>query len=159
VAATVEVQWVTSPIGTQLLRLQTKRAWYTMPSRNTPLGQTRYLDSPSWPFARRQAAPRVEMLNGQRPASVGHENRVAAQIPTADEIRAIVQEAVAPLRLELERLRSDSERSTLVSLPQAARRLGVTLRAVQRWAKDGRLDIVPVGGLRMVRLPNGTQEK
>lgn len=84
---------------------------------------------------------------------------MAAQIPTADEIRAIVQEAVAPLRLELERLRSDSEGSTLVSLPQAARRLGVTLRAVQRWAKDGRLDIVPVGGLRMVRLPNGTQEK
>jgi excisionase family DNA binding protein len=91
------------------------------------------------------------------PGSWGRNNTVAAQIPTADEIRIIVHEAVAPLRLELERLHS--QRETLVSLPEAARRLGVTLRAVQRWAKDGRLDIVPVGGLRMVRLPDGTPEK
>lgn len=71
----------------------------------------------------------------------------------AQLVRDAIRAEVAPLRLELERLRGD--RATLVTLPEAARRLGVTLRAVQRWAKDGRLEVVQVGGVRMVRLPEG----
>lgn len=74
----------------------------------------------------------------------------------ADLVRQAVREAVEPLRLEVERLRGD--RATLVPFPEAARRLGVSLRAVQKWAKDGRLEVVPVGGLRMIRLPDGTRD-
>lgn len=63
-----------------------------------------------------------------------------------------VRRAVEPLRSEIERLRGGSG-VVLVSLPEAARRLGVDLRTVQRRAKDGRLEVEIVGGERMARLP------
>lgn len=68
-----------------------------------------------------------------------------------DEIRDMIRREVAPLRAELERLRAGAE--GLVTIPQAAERLGVTTRAVQRWLKDGRLEVVQAGGVRMVRWP------
>lgn len=61
-----------------------------------------------------------------------------------------VERAVAPLRQELERLRAAND--TQVTIPEAASRLGVTVRAVQRWVKDGRLELAP-GPVRMVRWP------
>lgn len=70
-----------------------------------------------------------------------------------EAVREAIRKELEPLRLELEKLRGD--RATLVPLPEAARRLGVTLRAVQRWVKDGRLEVIQVGGARMVRLPDG----
>lgn len=80
---------------------------------------------------------------------------MAATLPTLEEIEAAVARAVAPLRAELEALRGERG-GVVVPFPEAARRLGVSLRAVQRWAKAGRLEVVPVGGVRMVRLPAGT---
>ncbi len=77
----------------------------------------------------------------------------AIDLLTRDDLEKLRDE-VAELRLTIERL-GGSNSPTLVSLPEAARRLGVTLRAVQRWAKDGRLEVVPVGGARLVRLPAG----
>lgn len=63
VATTVEARWVTSPIRTRLLRLQVRRAWYTMPSKDSgPERDT--LTRCRGPFARRQPAPRGQMLNG-----------------------------------------------------------------------------------------------
>lgn len=66
----------------------------------------------------------------------------------ADEI----ERAVAPLRAELARLRAERQDGP-ITVSQAATRLGVTVRAVQRWLKDGRLEVVPVAGVRMVRWP------
>jgi predicted DNA-binding protein (UPF0251 family) len=68
-----------------------------------------------------------------------------------ERIAAAVERAVAPLRQELERLRAGAEGQ--IPIPEAARRLGVTTRAVQRWLKDGRLELVLAGGVRMVRWP------
>jgi hypothetical protein len=70
----------------------------------------------------------------------------------ASAVREVVRAEVAPLRLELERLRAVNG-PALVTLPEAARRLGITLRAVQQRAKDGRLEVAMVGGVRMARLP------
>jgi excisionase family DNA binding protein len=75
-------------------------------------------------------------------------------VMTLEDSEAAIDRKLEPLRLELERLRSASA-PALVPLLEAARRLGVTLRAVQRWARDGRLPVEIVGGVRMVRLPAG----
>ncbi len=67
-------------------------------------------------------------------------------------IRDRVEQLVAPLRAELERLRAGAD--GVVTIPEAARRLGVTVRAVQRWLKDGRLQAAPpAGSVRMVVWP------
>lgn len=71
---------------------------------------------------------------------------------TPEQLREVVREAVEPLRLELERLRG-GDGTVLVTLPAAARRLGVKLRTVQQRAKDGRLTVEIHGGERLVRLP------
>jgi excisionase family DNA binding protein len=75
-------------------------------------------------------------------------------IPSAEDIAAIVRREVEPLRLELARL-SGNQGGDLLTLPDAARRLGVTSRTVQRWAKEGSLEVVRIGGSRRVRLPSG----
>lgn len=54
------------------------------------------------------------------------------------------------LRAEVERLRAAND--SAVTIPEAARRLGRTVRHVQRCLKDGRLAEAPaVGGVRMVQ--------
>jgi hypothetical protein len=73
----------------------------------------------------------------------------------AAALEEMVEARVAPLRLELERMRARSG-PELVPFADAARRLGKTLRHVQRGAADGRLEVEVVGGVRMVRLPAGT---
>lgn len=75
---------------------------------------------------------------------------MAALVLTEEEVRALVREEVAPLRRELERLRAGAE--TQITQHEAARRLNVTKRAVERFLKDGRLELAP-GPVRMVRWP------
>lgn len=79
---------------------------------------------------------------------------MAALVLTQEEVEAAIERKLAPLRLELERLRAASA-PALVSIPEAARRLGISLRSAQERAQDGRLPVEVVGGVRMVRLPAG----
>ena len=79
---------------------------------------------------------------------------MAALVLTPEEVEEAIERKLAPLRLELERLRSRAAPS-LVPYPEAARRLGISLRAVQQRVKDGRLEGELVGGVRMVRIPAG----
>ncbi len=74
-----------------------------------------------------------------------------ADIPTADEIRAIVTEVVAPLREELARLRRQEEKEA-VSIAEAAERLHVSERTVKRGIADGSIPSVKVRGRTLVRL-------
>lgn len=69
----------------------------------------------------------------------------------AAAVESAVARAVAPLVAELARLRAANDPQ--VTIHDAAARLGVTPRAVQRWLKDGRLEPVQAGGVRMVRWP------
>jgi excisionase family DNA binding protein len=73
---------------------------------------------------------------------------------TEEALGALLDRALAPLRLELEKLRG-GDTYVIVPFSEAARRLGVDVRTVQRRAKDGRLEVVEVGGERMARLPAG----
>jgi excisionase family DNA binding protein len=71
-------------------------------------------------------------------------------------VRAAVRAELVPLRAALERLEVERRRDP-VSIPEAARRLGVTVRSVNRWIRDGSLKVVPIGGLRYVVLPSGEE--
>lgn len=75
-----------------------------------------------------------------------------ALLMSQEDLEATVRRAVEPLRVELERLRGGNG-TVLVSLPEAARLLGVDIRTVQRRARDGRLETEMVGGERIARLP------
>jgi excisionase family DNA binding protein len=68
-----------------------------------------------------------------------------------EQVAAEVEARVAPLRAELDRLRTANEGWILI--PEAAQRLGVTVRTVQRWLRDGRLEAERVGPVRMVKWP------
>jgi mannosyltransferase OCH1-like enzyme len=70
----------------------------------------------------------------------------------AAALEEMVEARVAPLRLELERMRAAAAPGP-VPLEEAARRLGVTTREIQRRLKDGRLTPAFVGGSRMVAWP------
>jgi predicted DNA-binding protein (UPF0251 family) len=76
----------------------------------------------------------------------------ALAVLTEEQLRAILREEMAALRVELERLRG-GDSTVLVTFPEAARRLGISLRSVQQRAKDRRLEVVDVGGERLCRLP------
>lgn len=82
----------------------------------------------------------------------------ALAVLTAEQLREVVREAVEPLRLELERIRS-GDACVLVPYAETARRLGISLRSVQRRVKDGRIEVVEVGGERMCRLPAGLEPR
>jgi predicted DNA-binding protein (UPF0251 family) len=79
---------------------------------------------------------------------------VSLEETIAAAVRAAVRQELEPLRLEMERLRG-GDPHVVVPFPEAARRLGVDVRTVQRRAKDGRLEVVDVAGERMARLPAG----
>jgi len=76
---------------------------------------------------------------------------VSLAVLTEEQLSAIVRREVEPLRLELERLRQDRG-AELVTEREAARRLGVSVRTVQRQVKTGQLASVKVGASRRVRL-------
>jgi excisionase family DNA binding protein len=63
-----------------------------------------------------------------------------------------IREAVEPLRQDIERLRAGAS-DGFVKQDEAARRLGVGRRTVQRYLQDGRLEAVPVGSRKLVRWP------
>jgi excisionase family DNA binding protein len=63
-----------------------------------------------------------------------------------------VEARIAPLRAELERLRAANDSGPVLPA-EAARRLGITVRDVHRRLRDGRLEAVHVGGVRLVRWP------
>lgn len=79
----------------------------------------------------------------------------AMAVLTEEQLEQLLARAVAPLRAELERMRGH-QAGDLVTLPEAARRLGVSPRTVQRWAKQGQLEVIRVGASRRVRLPEGS---
>lgn len=66
-------------------------------------------------------------------------------------VKQAVREAVAPLTEELQRLRASQEEEG-VTLDDAARRLKVSRRTVQRWIKSGDLPGVKVGNAIRVKL-------
>jgi excisionase family DNA binding protein len=70
----------------------------------------------------------------------------------AAALEEMVEARVAPLRLELEKMRAAAAPGP-VTTDEAARRLGVTVREVQRRLKDGRLTPAFAGGNRMVAWP------
>jgi excisionase family DNA binding protein len=73
----------------------------------------------------------------------------------AEAVAARLQPQLDALRAEVAQLRGCAPE--LVPLPEAARRLGVDLRTVQRWAKDGSIEVEQVGGVRLIRLPAGVR--
>lgn len=74
----------------------------------------------------------------------------AVDLLTRDDFVTLLRELVE-IRAELARLREDRE-AEAVTPAEAARRLGLSLRTVQRMVKAGELASVKVGGARRVRL-------
>jgi excisionase family DNA binding protein len=70
-------------------------------------------------------------------------------IPSIDEIRAVLNEVVAPLREEIAQLRA---REDNISIPEAAERLGVSERTIKRMIENKELESLKVRGRRVVRL-------
>lgn len=78
-----------------------------------------------------------------------------ALLLTADDLERTIARALDPLRVQLEQLRKERSGDP-VPIPEAARRLGVTVRTVERWLKAGELRAVPIGGRRYVVLPDAS---
>jgi excisionase family DNA binding protein len=76
---------------------------------------------------------------------------MALALVTTEELRALLEQALDPLRAELARLRAQVEAQG-VSIPEAAKRLGICERTVKRRIKDGTLPSTRVGGARRVLL-------
>lgn len=74
----------------------------------------------------------------------------AVDLLTRDDLVAVLDE-LRRVRVELAALRADHE-AELVSPTEAARRLGVSVRSIQRRIRAGELPSVRVGGSRRVRL-------
>lgn len=66
-----------------------------------------------------------------------------------DSMRRAVREELEPLRRTLAELRGDDR--DWLRVGEAARRLGVSARTIQRRIKDGTLETQEFGGVRMVR--------
>ena len=82
------------------------------------------------------------------------EGRTRLVVIPAEELEELIRRAVEPLRLQVERLGADRPDGA-VTISEAARRLGRTVRHVQRCLRDGRLEeMAPVAGVRMVRWPS-----
>jgi excisionase family DNA binding protein len=76
---------------------------------------------------------------------------VPASVPTLDEVRQAVAEAIEPLRRELAAMRRDGQ-AQVVSIAEAARRLGVSRRTIERKIAQRELSSVTIGRSRRVRL-------
>lgn len=72
-----------------------------------------------------------------------------------EQLRAVVAEAVEPLRRELAAMRRDRPDAAPVTITEAARRLGVSTKTVRRRLADGGLQAVTVGRTRRVVVPSG----
>jgi excisionase family DNA binding protein len=78
----------------------------------------------------------------------------------AEAVRKVVREEVAPLRRQLEELR-DQKRppETAVNVKEAARRMSVSPRTIQRMLRSGELQSIPVGRARRVLVASLIQER
>lgn len=75
-----------------------------------------------------------------------------------DAVLERLRPELSAMRAELERLRAAND--STVTIPEAARRLGRTVRHVQRCLRDGRLEEAPsVAGVRMVRWHGATRSE
>jgi excisionase family DNA binding protein len=82
----------------------------------------------------------------------------AVDLATKEDLAEVLAE-LRRLRAELERLHARRPGGELLTLPEAARRLKKSLRTVERWAKNGQLQVVPIGGARYVRLPGDGEQR
>ena len=73
---------------------------------------------------------------------------------TEEQLEHLVERAVERAVARVGRPAPASEE--LLTLPEAARRLGVSPRTVQRWVAMGQMDAIRVGASRRVRLPAGS---
>ncbi len=76
---------------------------------------------------------------------------MAVALLTDEQLQALLERALQPLRDELAKLRAAVEAEG-VSVPEAARRLGVSERTVKRRIRDGTLPSLRFGGARRVLL-------
>ncbi len=76
---------------------------------------------------------------------------MAVALVTPEELQALVERALQPLREELAKLRAVVEGEG-VSIPEAARRLCLSERTVKRRIRDGTLPSTRIGGARRVLL-------
>jgi excisionase family DNA binding protein len=72
-----------------------------------------------------------------------------ANIPTTDEIRAIIAEELAPLREEL-RLALEVTKLRGVSTAEASEQLGVSQTTLKRLIRQGKIRSEKIGGRRVV---------
>jgi excisionase family DNA binding protein len=72
-------------------------------------------------------------------------------LPTTDEIAAVVRRELEPVLRELAQLRRAAQ-DEAVTPAEAARRLGLSRRTVERRIRDGSLPSVRIGGARRVPL-------
>jgi excisionase family DNA binding protein len=85
----------------------------------------------------------------------------AIAVISPEDLEQLVRRAVEPLRQEIAQLRAERQ-AEVISMAEAARRLGVSARTVQRMVARGELPSVKVGAARRVRLdgvipePGGT---
>ncbi len=66
-------------------------------------------------------------------------------------VEQAARRAVEPLRQELEKLRAE-QHAEAIPVTEAARRLGVSTRTIQRMIRRGELPSVRVGGARRVQI-------
>lgn len=74
---------------------------------------------------------------------------MALTIPTLEDIEAALDRRLEPLRLELARIRAERAQEG-VTKAEAARRLHVSTRTIERRMADGTLPSVGVGAARRV---------
>jgi excisionase family DNA binding protein len=76
---------------------------------------------------------------------------VTLEAAIAEALRTVVREEIAPLRAELAQLRQQQAEEGITEA-EAARRLKVSVRTIQRWCRRGTLEAVKVDGVRRVLL-------
>lgn len=69
-------------------------------------------------------------------------------------VAAAVARALEPVLERLERALA-AQGPQLLTFREFAERVGRSVRSVERWVKEGKVDVVLVGEVRMVRLPHG----
>jgi len=93
------------------------------------------------------------------PPLPSREHDTVAQV-MAEAVRKVVREEVAPLRRQLEELRDEKRPpETAVTVKEAARRMSVSSRTIQRMLRSGELQSVPVGRARRVLVASLIQER
>ena len=84
----------------------------------------------------------------------------SAEQAIAEAVRKVVREEVAPLRRQLDELRAEKKPPVLaVTVTEAARRMSVSSRTIQRMIRSGELKSIQVGRARRVVVASLLQER